>query len=255
MKVALISVISVTVLVVLIATQGIAESGTKTAKTTSLSTPSVIKKKHKHDLAFRKKATKIAATVVATWTCESQRGVSRTPFTAAEDPWSLPRSFRIREKVLNQWILRRKACIKALHAHDDVLRRLRRGLSGTPMAGSEKELEAAGRLYKISPYFIAAIAGTESSFGLAACRDAKGNRTLNYWGLSSCGSGWHVPQFSTLAEAYMFMGRFLTSRWPDAVTTYDYHGYAANSQSWGAKNEYWMHVKFGVTHHVRYLSS
>lgn len=263
MKKALILVTSLAALAVLIAaTQGIAQSDSKTTGLSPAWIKSVAekeanpekKKARKHDGKFRKQATAISLAVTATWTCESQRGVTRTPFTSAEDPWSLPRSLRIRDKVLNTWKLKKKACIKALHAHDDVIRRLQRGLAGTPMSGSEKELEAAGRLYHVSPYFIAAIAATESSLGVAACA----NNRYNAFGLSSCGAGWTVPNFQSWGEAYRFMAAFLTGHtrvtrgWPGARTTYDYHGYAACSSCWGSHTAAHMQRLFGVGNSVYY---
>jgi flagellum-specific peptidoglycan hydrolase FlgJ len=116
------------------------------------------------------------------------------------------------------------------------------------MAGTETALEAAGRRYGISPYFMAAAAGTESSFGAAACS----NNRMNVWGLSSCGSGWYVPQWSSWSEAISFYARFLTSRWPSARTTYDYHGYAACSSCWGARTAEHMRQRFGVGPSVLY---
>jgi hypothetical protein len=194
----------------------------------------------------RVETARIARMQVRVWHCEDQRGVTRT--AASVPPGSLPTSNPYRAWVLNLWKQRLGACLKVLHAHDDVLRRLRRGLSGTPMAGSERALEAAGRRWHVHPAFIAAIAGTESSFGSAACSGAP----KNAFGLASCGSGWHVPYFPTWDSAYDFMGRFLSGRWPDARTTYDYRGYAANSQAWGAKCAYWMRERFGYGPEVRY---
>jgi hypothetical protein len=125
---------------------------------------------------------------------------------------------------------------------------LNRALAGTPMAHTGYQLERVGWRYRISPYFIAAIAATESSLGRAACRS---NR-YNAWGLASCGTSWRVPDFGSWAEAYMFMGRFLTGRWPHARTPYDYHGYAACTPCWGRKTAYWMGRLFGVGPSVRY---
>jgi hypothetical protein len=192
---------------------------------------------------------RIARTITATWACQDAIGQKRT---RAASPWK-PHSTAYRRWVLSRWQQRRTDCVSTLNARGSMINRLNRGLDGTPMEGTGGELEQAGRRYGIHPAFIAAIAGTESSFGAAACRG-----TLNYWGLASCGNGWPVPRFATLAEAYDFMGRFLTGRtsitsgWPNARTTYDYHGYAANSQAWGAKCAYWMRTRFGVGPEVRY---
>lgn len=181
---------------------------------------------------------------MATWRCQDQQGLPRT---RAHSPWN-PHSRGFRAAQLNLWTFRLRACLKRLHAHDDMIRRLQKGLRGTPMDGSAGELEAAGRAYNIHPAFIAAIAGTESSFGAAACAS---NR-YNAFGLSSCGSGWSVPNFRSWGEVYVFMAKFLTSRWAHARTTYDYHGYAANSRSWGAKCAYWMQARFGLGNTVYY---
>ena len=192
-------------------------------------------------------ATLVAEATVRTWRCQEQLGVPRTPVTYS--PWKLGKhSQGFRKALLRTWVERHRACVKKLHAHDNVIRRLQQGLSGTPMDGSAGPLEAIARKWRISPYFIAAIAGTESSFGAAAC---SGNQ-FNAYGLSSCTTGWSVPHFRSWAESYEFMGRFLTSRWPNARTTYDYHGYAKNSDSWGHKWAFWMRVKFGVDNLVAY---
>ena len=130
------------------------------------------------------------------------------------------------------------------------------------MAGSEAALEAAGRRYGVSPYFIAAVAFTESTAGHASCS----NNRFNAWGLASCigywGSGSHktyVPSFASWAEAYDFMGRYFTGRttvtsgwWPWAWTTYDIHGYAECSSCWAAKTAQHMASHFGVGPSVVY---
>lgn len=116
------------------------------------------------------------------------------------------------------------------------------------MHDTGRELEAAGRKHGVSPFFIAAIAGTESGFARQPCYP----NTRNAWGLSSCTSGWHVPWFATWAAAYNFMAKFLHERWPNASSPYDYHGYAACSSCWGAKTAYWMRAKFGEQANTRY---
>lgn len=194
--------------------------------------------------------TRIAETIVDTWRCQEQLGQRRTK---AASPWK-PHSAAYRRWVLTRWQERRAVCRATLHARGSMINRLNRGLDGTPMEGTGGELELAGRRYGIHPAFIAAIAGTESSFGAAACR----NNRYNAFGLSSCGSGWSVPWFRSWADAYDFMGRFLTGRtnvtsgWPNARTTWDYHGYAACSRCWGDKTAYWMRTRFGLPPNVRY---
>ena len=201
-------------------------------------------------------ATLIAEATVQTWTCQDKLALLgiREGRENMQSPWSLPKSEKYRQWVLQQRIKKQAACLKQLHAYDDVIRRLQRGLTGTPMSGSEGALLAAGLRYGISPYFIAGIAGTESSFGAAACR----NNRYNAFGLSSCGSGWYVPNFQSWGEAYDFMARFLTGRtsvtrgWPNANTTYDYSGYAACSSCWGRKTAEHMSNRFGVSSSVRF---
>lgn len=116
------------------------------------------------------------------------------------------------------------------------------------MAGTERELEAAGRRYGVSPYFIAAIAATESSLGAAAC----GPGGYNAWGLANCDGRWSVPEFRSWADGYMFMARFLSERWPNAIDPWDYRGYAACSDCWGNRTAQHMGHLFGVGYYTRY---
>ncbi len=185
-------------------------------------------------------AEKVARTVTALWTCQDQTG---QPRTKTGNIWAR-HSPGYRRWQLRQWQARLDKC----NSTRGVIRILQRGLAGTPMAGTEAALEAAGRRHGIHPVFMAAVAGTESSYGAAACR----NNHRNVWGLSSCTSGWYVPQWSSWAQAYDFYARFLTSRWPHARTTFDYHGYAANSYAWGVKTASHMRARFGVGPEVRY---
>lgn len=185
-------------------------------------------------------AEKVARAITATWTCQDAIG---QPRTRANNVWQ-KHSPGYRRWQLLTWQARLETCKRT----QATIRTLQRGLAGTPMQGTEAALEAAGRRHGVSPYFIAAIAGTESSFGAAACR---GN-PKNAFGLASCGSSWTVPYFPTWADAYTFMAKFLTSRWSHATTAYHYHGYAACSSCWGAKTAQHMRSRFGVDSSVRY---
>lgn len=98
------------------------------------------------------------------------------------------------------------------------------------MAGTGWALVDAARPYHLNPALIAGIAGTESSYGAAACYGAP----FNAYGLASCGRSWSVPAFHSWRESFRFMARFLTSRWPNARTPFDFYGYAADPWSWGA---------------------
>ena len=126
--------------------------------------------------------------------------------------------------------------------------KLNRGLHGTPMHSLGYLLERIGHRYHISPYFIAAAAGTESSYGAAACQ----NNRFNVWGLASCNGSWYVPQFTGWPQAVRFYAAFLTARWPYARTAYDYHGYARCTPCWGRKTAWHMRTRFGVGPGVRY---
>lgn len=129
-----------------------------------------------------------------------------------------------------------------------VVNKLNRVLASTPLAGTGSDLEEIGRSYHVSPYFIVAVAATESSIGVAACSS---NRK-NIWGLSSCGSGWYVPQFPSWRAAYEFFAAFVNRQWPGHSSPYSFSGYAACSSCWAAKVSSWMHSLFGVSAVTRY---
>lgn len=126
--------------------------------------------------------------------------------------------------------------------------KLNRGLAGTPMRGLGWILEDEGHKHGVSPYFMAAVAATESSLGRAACR----NNRRNVWGLASCTNSWPVPYFNTWREAIGFYARFLSSRWQGHRTPYSFRGYAACSDCWARKVSYWMRTLFGVPPETRY---
>ena len=129
-----------------------------------------------------------------------------------------------------------------------VVNRLNRVLASTPLAGTGADLEEIGRRYRVSPYFIVAVSATESSIGVAACSS---NRK-NIWGLSSCGSGWYVPQFSSWRHAYEFFAAFVNRQWPGHSSPYSFRGYASCSDCWARKVSSWMHSLFGVAAVTRY---
>lgn len=184
--------------------------------------------------------TQIAKTITATWTCQDTIGQKRTK---AGNVWQ-KHSHGYRKWQLRVWTARLEECTTRKH----VIRTLQQGLAGTPMSGTEAALEAAGRQHRISPMFMAAVAGTESSYGAAACR----NNRMNVWGLSSCGPGWYVPTWATWAQAFDFYARFLVSRWPGATTPYSFRGYAACDTCWARKVTEHMRSRFGVGPEVRY---
>lgn len=133
------------------------------------------------------------------------------------------------------------AAQRKLDQTDPIIARLNRGLSGTPMEGLGKTLRDVGRRFDVSPFFMAAAAGTESSFGHAGC----GNNPKNVWGLAACDGRWYVPYFETWDEAITFYASFLAKRWPSASSPYHYYGYAACDACWGRKTSAWMQSRFG----------
>lgn len=190
--------------------------------------------------AARPLPERIARTITATWACEQAVG---WPRTRAGNVWA-KHSIGYRRWQLRVWQTRLQACERA----HTTIRVLRRGLAGTPVAGSETALEHAARRYRISPFFMAAVFATESSLGRVACR----NDRFNVAGLASCQDSWPVPRFRSWPHFFDYYARFLTSRWPGATTPWSYRGYAACSDCWARKVAYWMHTLFGVDPNVRF---
>lgn len=135
-----------------------------------------------------------------------------------------------------------------LDATDPIIARLNRGLSGTPMEGLGRILRDEGRRMNVSPYFIAAAAGTESSFGFAGC----GGNPRNVWGLAACDGRWSVPYFDSWEEAIRYYAEFIASHWPNATSPYHFYGYAACDSCWGRKTAMWMNSRFGVAAYTKY---
>lgn len=136
----------------------------------------------------------------------------------------------------------------AHHTRNHNVNVLERGLAGSPMAGTARILEAQGRRHRVSPFFMAAVAATESSLGRVPCSS---NRK-NVYGLASCVNSWPVPYFETWKESISFFARFLAQRWKGHSTPYSFRGYAACSDCWARKVSYWMRSLFGVAAETRY---
>ena len=142
----------------------------------------------------------------------------------------------------------RKEYAKWFSDRGQTIARLEHGLRGSPMSGTGIILEREGRKYGVSPYFMVAVAATESSIGRAACS----NNRFNVWGLASCVNSWPVPYFNSWDEAIRFYANFLASRWPGHSTPYSFRGYAACSDCWARKVSSWMVSLFGVPAVTRY---
>ena len=112
------------------------------------------------------------------------------------------------------WRQRRLACKRMNERRLPVLRTLRAGLAGFPLALIADALEREGWRYNVSPYFLAAIAGKESTFGKAACGG-------NAWGIASCGM-----TFPTFADGAHYTARLLRQNYiDDGLTTIPEIGY------------------------------
>jgi Mannosyl-glycoprotein endo-beta-N-acetylglucosaminidase len=151
-----------------------------------------------------------------------------------------------------EWMARARSARRALERwrreEGQIVQRLERAMSGSPMAGSGAELVRIARSYHVSPYFIIAVAATESSIGRAAC----GYAGRNVWGLGNCGSAWSVPSFATWADAYDYYARFLNRQWPGHSSPYSFRGYAACDDCWARKVSSWMSSLFGVEARTTY---
>lgn len=205
---------------------------------------------------------KIDRTILATWKC--QRDLEAPRSEKKRSPWKLGHhSPGFKRAELRRWQARWRTCTYALHRRVQVQTQVEAGigryyraqrLSRGPLTGQGATIEKAARRYGLSPFFLVATSITESSAGLAACR----SNHFNIWGLSSCGSGWYVPAFTSWAQAFDFYGRFLTGRtsvtrgWPSARTPYDFRGYAKCSSCWGRKTSEHMAQFFHVGNSVRY---
>lgn len=211
------------------------------------------------------KGAVVAEMIVATWQCQDHLSPGVSVYkrrTAARSPWK-HHTARYWVAELNRWTLRRNRCRAKLHARVERWRRINAGIDYYyrtqgrtlgPMSGIGPVVETIGRRYGVQPEFMLATSVTESSMGLAAC----GYGGFNAWGLGNCDGRWAVPEFGSWAQAFDFYARFLkgmtsvTSGWPNARTTYDYGGYAACSQCWGAATERHMRSIFGVSNSVVY---
>lgn len=122
----------------------------------------------------------------------------------------------------------RRSYDRWLRERGRTIRRLDRALAGHRMAGTGIFLERYGREYGVSPFFIAAVAWTESSLGDAAC----GPGGFNAWGLGNCGTAWTPEAYSSWAEAIASYARFLSSRWPGHSSPWSFRGYAKCDDCW-----------------------
>lgn len=85
----------------------------------------------------------------------------------------------------------KSAPLKPKHSHRYlVAAQLQRSLAGTALHGTGFTFEAEGHRWNVNPFFVAAISGTESSFGAARCG-------WNVFGWNSCNG----DSFTSFADA------------------------------------------------------
>ena len=133
----------------------------------------------------------------------------------------------------------RCASTPAKHTHSHrflVVQKLKRGLRGTPLARHAFLLESEGWRWNVNPFLVASIAGTESSFGAAACGG-------NAWGIGNCGFS-----FSSFGDGIHYATRLLRTNYLNlGYGTLDRMGarYAACGSCWAARTGWFMRDRFG----------
>ena len=113
---------------------------------------------------------------------------------------------------------------------------LRAGLRGTPLAPHAFRFEAEGWRWNVNPFLIASIAGTESSFGEAACG-------ANAWGIASC-----ARSFASFGDGIKYATRLLRTFYIDlGFGTLDRVGarYASCGSCWAQTTAWFMRDRFG----------
>lgn len=123
-----------------------------------------------------------------------------------------------------------------------VAAKLDRGLAGTPLRGLGRLLEDVGYRYHLHPAFIAAAAGTESSYGAVPCCGQK----YNLWGY------YGMRMVSSWREAFTVYAQFIKSHWPRARTPWDLPGYCGcGTTAWGNATSRFM-ARLGFKATLRY---
>jgi hypothetical protein len=122
--------------------------------------------------------------------------------------------------------------------------RLNRGLAGTPLAGHGAILDREGKRRNVSPFFVASIAGVESSFGAAACGG-------NAWGIGSCSM-----TFASFAGGIVYTTRLLRTGYIDRglrdVWSIGRVYCPPCGSRWGDKVAFFMRSRFRVGPSVTY---
>jgi hypothetical protein len=117
-----------------------------------------------------------------------------------------------------------------------VVQKLKHGLRGTPLATHAFRIESEGWRWNVNPFLVASIAGTESSFGAAACGG-------NAWGLGNCGF-----TFRDFPAGISYATRLLRENYLDlGYGTLQRMGarYAVCGSCWAQRTGWFMRSRFG----------
>lgn len=172
----------------------------------------------------------------ATWACQDHIGQPRTRAVLPDSrlPLAVDGYLTWMQRL---WETRLAACEKVNGARVLIVNRLRAGLRGYPLEAWAERFERAGRQWNVSPYLMAAISGTESTFGLA--NSANGNA----WGI---GPG--IP-YRDFGDGIDHLARLLATSYPldSGSLTAVGNRYAACGSCWGGRTGWFMQSRFGAS--------
>lgn len=129
---------------------------------------------------------------------------------------------------------KRLLVVQQREAREAIVKRLQAGLAGTPLYPYAARFEQAGRQWNVNPFFMAAISGTESGFGVA--NSAAGNA----WGI---GPGINLYNFGNGID---YLARLLAEDYNLSSTVTVGTRYAACGTCWGARTSWFMQARFGA---------
>lgn len=196
-----------------------------------------------HRVAFAQ-VRAVEAVRGAVWAC--QRGLKDVPLRrAALNRTGLEAAgWRYLLWIKAQWNGELAGCQQTAGSRAAVVSRLRAGLAGYPLEQWAGRFEQAGRRWNVSPYLMAAISGTESTYGLAVTPG-------NAWGI---GPGMSFADFGAGID---YLARLLATRYPIDSGDLARVGsiYAACGVCWGSTTGSIMQARFGASPYaLRYPS-
>ena len=147
----------------------IAAAATAAVTSTGADTNPAATQKHQHAVHVHRVAAAQVRAVEeirrTVWAC--QRAIEAPARRAVLDHQELRQAgWRFLIWVKQQWRTTLTECRATQAKRDGIIRRVAAGLHGYPLEPWAKEFERAGRHWNISPYFMAAISGLESTYGL-----------------------------------------------------------------------------------------